>query len=72
MSTIIIMKKGLLKTRQSKNTKMKVQVKRSDSPNKLQKEKKKQEIVINQTALERDEFVTEVKVCLTNAFKVHT
>lgn len=71
MSTIIIMKKGLLKTRQSKNTKMKVQVKRSDSPNKLQKKKKK-EIVINQTALERDEFVTEVKVCLTNTFKVHT
>lgn len=51
---------------------MKVQVKRSDSPNKLQKKTNKQEIVINQTALERDEFVTEVKVCLTNAFKVHT
>lgn len=44
MSTIIIMKKGLLKTRQSKNTKMKVQVKRSDSPNKLQKKKKNKKL----------------------------
>lgn len=44
MSTIIIMKKGLLKTRQSKNTKMKVQVKRSDSPNKLQKKNKNKKL----------------------------